>query len=60
MDNLLTVVGIVISLIGLFIGGKFFMKIIGRDDKSINIGDGNDIDHSFNKEKNIFSKKIEK
>ena len=56
MDNTLTIVGIAISLIGLFIGGKFLMKFIGRDDNSINIGDGNTIDKSFNNEKNTFSK----
>ena len=56
MDNGLTIFGIVISIIGLFIGGKFLMKFIGRDDNSINIGDGNTIHKSFNNEKNTFSK----
>lgn len=57
MDNALTIFGIIISIIGLFIGGKFVMKFIGRDDNSINIGDNNKIDNSFNSEKNILSKK---
>jgi len=56
MDNMLAIIGIVISFIGLFIGGKFLMKFIGRDDNSINIGDNNKIDKSFNSEKNFFSK----
>ena len=56
MDNILSIIGIVISFIGLFIGGKFLMKFIGRDDNSINIGDNNKIDKSFNSEKNFFSK----
>lgn len=55
--DILTIIGIIISLIGLFIGGKFILKIIGRDDNSTNIGDNNKIDNSFNKENNFFSKK---
>lgn len=56
MSDLLTIIGILISIVGLFIGGKFLMKFIGRDDNSVNIGDNNQIDNSFNTEKNIFSK----
>lgn len=56
MNNSLTIFGIIISIIGLFIGGKFLMKFIGRDDNSVNIGDKNQINNSFNNEKNIFSK----
>jgi len=56
MSDVLTIIGIVISIVGLFVGGKFLMKFIGRDDNSINIGDNNQINNSLNNEKNIFSK----
>ncbi|MCL4432815.1 MAG: hypothetical protein M1300_10935 [Epsilonproteobacteria bacterium] len=41
----------ILALIGLFLGAKYIInknKNVGRDDKSIKIGDNNDISNSFN------------
>lgn len=45
------IISAILALIGLFLGAKYIInknKNVGRDDKSIKIGDKNDISNSFN------------
>jgi len=45
------IISAILALIGLFLGAKYIInknKNVGRDDKSIKIGDNNDISNSFN------------
>lgn len=45
------IISAILALIGLFLGSKYIInknKNVGRDDKSIKIGDNNDISNSFN------------
>lgn len=45
------IISAIFALIGLFLGTKYIInknKNVGRDDKSIIIGDNNDISNSFN------------
>ncbi len=56
MDTFLTVIEIIISIIAIFFGGKFIIKYVGRDDKSIKIGKRNKIDNSFNNESSFIKK----
>lgn len=45
------IISAILALIGLFLVSKYIInknKNVGRDDKSIKIGDNNDISNSFN------------
>lgn len=56
MESILTVISIIVTIVAIFFGGKSLIKYIGRDDKSIKIGDDNKIKNSFNKDKSFFKK----
>lgn len=50
-NNWAGIISAIIAIIGIFFGAKYIInknKKVGRDDKSIKIGDNNDIRNSFN------------
>ena len=57
LDVILKIIASVLVIIGAILGSSFVIKkYIGRDDNSINIGDGANIKDSFNTEKNFIKK----
>ena len=57
INTIVTIIAIVVGIIGIIFGTKFiFKKYIGRDDRSIKIGDNVKINDSFNNKSSIIKK----